>query len=177
MPSSGFIPICTEQVRAAKCFDRMTCSSPLQWASGAVGSAREWHSRGHRFDPGLVHHPSVALRASFGWQATPSTRRSRTNTNRNGLVPVVGFRRRPAASCTRGALDVGGAWDEGCGAAAGAGAPLPLWTIKRDRNAFRRHDGHHPNATLSDEGCRLVTPARPPYFFLKCSSTCFLMLL
>jgi putative endonuclease len=26
-----------------------------EWASGAVGSAREWHSRGHRFDPGLVH--------------------------------------------------------------------------------------------------------------------------
>ena len=30
------------------------------WASSAVGSAREWHSRGHRFDPGLVHHPSLA---------------------------------------------------------------------------------------------------------------------
>src|SRR5688572_2556208 len=29
------------------------------WASGAVGSAREWHSRGHRFDPGLVHQPSL----------------------------------------------------------------------------------------------------------------------
>ena len=25
-------------------------------ASGAVGSAREWHSRGHGFDPRLVHH-------------------------------------------------------------------------------------------------------------------------
>ena len=28
-----------------------------EWASSAVGSAREWHSRGHRFDPGLVHQP------------------------------------------------------------------------------------------------------------------------
>ena len=28
-----------------------------EWASGAAGSAREWHSRGHRFDPGLVHNP------------------------------------------------------------------------------------------------------------------------
>ena len=27
-----------------------------KWASSAVGSAREWHSRGRRFDPGLVHH-------------------------------------------------------------------------------------------------------------------------
>jgi hypothetical protein len=28
---------------------------PAEGASGAVGSAREWHSRGRRFDPGLVH--------------------------------------------------------------------------------------------------------------------------
>ena len=27
------------------------------WASGAVGSAREWHSRGQGFDSPLVHHP------------------------------------------------------------------------------------------------------------------------
>ena len=27
-----------------------------KWASGAVGSAREWHSRGQGFDPPLVHH-------------------------------------------------------------------------------------------------------------------------
>jgi hypothetical protein len=26
------------------------------WASGAVGSAREWHSRGQGFEPPLVHH-------------------------------------------------------------------------------------------------------------------------
>ena len=58
-------------------------------ASGAVGSAREWHSRGHRFDPGLVHQPSLSIAGggcptvarkrrrwaclchheSFGWQA------------------------------------------------------------------------------------------------------------
>jgi hypothetical protein len=36
------------------------CSAlPKKWASSAVGSAREWHSRGHRFDPGLVHQPSL----------------------------------------------------------------------------------------------------------------------
>ena len=32
---------------------------PNLWASGAVGSAREWHSRGHRFDPGLVHQTFI----------------------------------------------------------------------------------------------------------------------
>ena len=25
------------------------------WASGAVGSARDWQSRGHGFEPRLVH--------------------------------------------------------------------------------------------------------------------------
>ena len=29
------------------------------WACSAVGSAPEWHSGGHRFDPGQVHHPSL----------------------------------------------------------------------------------------------------------------------
>ena len=28
-------------------------------ACSAVGSAPEWHSGGHRFDPGQVHHPSL----------------------------------------------------------------------------------------------------------------------
>ena len=40
---------------------------PLQWrfvspqlrACSAVGSAPEWHSGGHRFDPGQVHHPPL----------------------------------------------------------------------------------------------------------------------
>ena len=27
-----------------------------KWACSAVGSAPEWHSGGHRFDPGQVHH-------------------------------------------------------------------------------------------------------------------------
>ena len=30
-----------------------------KWACGAAGSAPEWHSGGHRFDPGQVHHPSL----------------------------------------------------------------------------------------------------------------------
>ncbi len=29
---------------------------PDEWACGAAGSAPEWHSGGHRFDPGQVHH-------------------------------------------------------------------------------------------------------------------------
>ena len=33
-------------------------SSARVWACGAAGSAPEWHSGGHRFDPGQVHHPS-----------------------------------------------------------------------------------------------------------------------
>ena len=36
---------------------------PPKWACSAVGSAPEWHSGGHRFDPGQVHHPSLALQA------------------------------------------------------------------------------------------------------------------
>ena len=28
-----------------------------EWACSAAGSAPEWHSGGHRFDPGQVHHP------------------------------------------------------------------------------------------------------------------------
>jgi hypothetical protein len=32
-----------------------------EWASGADGSAREWHSRGHRFDPGLVHQTFISI--------------------------------------------------------------------------------------------------------------------
>ena len=29
------------------------------WACSAAGSAPEWHSGGHRFDPGQVHHPFI----------------------------------------------------------------------------------------------------------------------
>ena len=32
---------------------------PPEWACGAAGSAPEWHSGGHRFDPGQVHQPSL----------------------------------------------------------------------------------------------------------------------
>ena len=31
---------------------------PPSWACSAVGSAPEWHSGGHQFDPGQVHHLS-----------------------------------------------------------------------------------------------------------------------
>jgi hypothetical protein len=34
---------------------------PKGWGCGAVGSAREWHSRGRRFNPGQLHQ--TALRA------------------------------------------------------------------------------------------------------------------
>jgi hypothetical protein len=34
-------------------------SSQPTWACGAAGSAPEWHSGGHRFDPGQVHHPFI----------------------------------------------------------------------------------------------------------------------
>ena len=32
---------------------------PAEGACSAVGSAPEWHSGGHRFDPGQVHQPSL----------------------------------------------------------------------------------------------------------------------
>ncbi len=35
----------------------------LAWACGAAGSAPEWHSGGHRFDPGQVHQPSLLIQA------------------------------------------------------------------------------------------------------------------
>src|SRR3954467_9317329 len=38
----------------------MTASTFPVWACSAAGSAPEWHSGGHRFDPGQVHHPSLA---------------------------------------------------------------------------------------------------------------------
>src|SRR5688572_26466256 len=31
------------------------------WACGAAGSAPEWHSGGHRFDPGQVHQPPLII--------------------------------------------------------------------------------------------------------------------
>jgi hypothetical protein len=43
----------------------------VRWACSAVGSAPEWHSGGHRFDPGQVHNPflrSVVLDHSPGAQ-------------------------------------------------------------------------------------------------------------
>ena len=40
--------------------------SANEWACSAVGSAPEWHSGGHRFDPGQVHHPSL-MNAGEGW--------------------------------------------------------------------------------------------------------------
>jgi hypothetical protein len=30
------------------------------WGCGAVGSAREWHSRGRRFNPGQLHQSGVS---------------------------------------------------------------------------------------------------------------------
>src|SRR5829696_2193622 len=36
------------------------CSTRRTWACSAVGSAPEWHSGGHRFDPGQVHHPFIS---------------------------------------------------------------------------------------------------------------------
>jgi hypothetical protein len=34
---------------------------PPRWACSAVGSAPEWHSGGHRFDPGQVHQPFISI--------------------------------------------------------------------------------------------------------------------
>jgi hypothetical protein len=39
---------------------RLEVPSP-EWACSAVGSAPEWHSGGHRFDPGQVHQPSLMI--------------------------------------------------------------------------------------------------------------------
>ena len=49
---------------------------PSEWACSAVGSAPEWHSGGHRFDPGQVHHPSLALRAKLRMASPASLLRS-----------------------------------------------------------------------------------------------------
>ena len=55
-----------DEYRVDTCFDvcpgrgTIEVRFPPKWASGAVGSAREWHSRGHRFDPGLVHQTSIS---------------------------------------------------------------------------------------------------------------------
>jgi carboxypeptidase family protein len=48
----------------------MEVRTPADWACSAVGSAPEWHSGGHRFDPGQVHHTkssvsSCSVRAIF----------------------------------------------------------------------------------------------------------------
>ena len=41
------------------------------WGCGAVGSAREWHSRGRRFNPGQLHHTALRvirrLFIAFSW--------------------------------------------------------------------------------------------------------------
>ena len=34
------------------------------WGCGAVGSAREWHSRGRRFNPGQLHQIEASLNPS-----------------------------------------------------------------------------------------------------------------
>src|SRR6187455_191908 len=51
----------------------MECSSlSPKWACSAVGSAPEWHSGGHRFDPGQVHHPSLACSRERATGGKPS---------------------------------------------------------------------------------------------------------
>ena len=37
----------------------------LTWGCSAVGSAREWHSRGRRFNPGQLHHTKLRLNRSL----------------------------------------------------------------------------------------------------------------
>ena len=49
----------------------IVCSAYVKWASGAAGSAREWHSRGHRFDPGLVHQPPLIECSGAARRADP----------------------------------------------------------------------------------------------------------
>ena len=43
-----------------------------KWGHSSAGRALEWHSRGQRFDPAWLHHPS--LPRSFGWQASSLNR-------------------------------------------------------------------------------------------------------
>ena len=42
---------------------KLKCSTQLKRACSAVGSAPEWHSGGHRFDPGQVHQPPLMIQA------------------------------------------------------------------------------------------------------------------
>ena len=66
-------------------------SSLPSWACSAVGSAPEWHSGGHRFDPGQVHQPSLGFaelrlgKPSGGCRAVAAKRRRRTSKYRYPL--------------------------------------------------------------------------------------------
>src|SRR5262245_50084880 len=59
---------------------------PPKWACGAVGSAPEWHSGGHRFEPGQVHQPQVV-------DSTDTISRTHTVVQTGGCsaLPFVGF--------------------------------------------------------------------------------------
>ena len=35
------------------------------WGIGAVGSALEWHSRGHQFEPGMLHYDKTLMNWAF----------------------------------------------------------------------------------------------------------------
>ena len=41
----------------------------ISWGRSSAGRALEWHSRGRRFDPDRLHHPSLWNLQIFGWQA------------------------------------------------------------------------------------------------------------
>src|SRR5918994_640444 len=110
-------------------------------ACSAVGSAPEWHSGGHRFDPGQVHHPSLMI-AVEGCRAVASQATRRR-------APDL-IERATARQATRPSLMIAG---EGCRAVAS----------QRDAEAGpSRHRtsygsaSHDPSLMIAGEGCRAV---------------------
>src|SRR4030095_6033987 len=47
-----------------------------RWACSAAGSAPEWHSGGHRFDPGQVHNPPSSNGGALKTPAVPRSHRT-----------------------------------------------------------------------------------------------------
>ena len=58
-------------------------TTDLAWGCGAVGSAREWHSRGRRFNPGQLHQ--IFLVSSY----VPNLPRTKPQRSPVDLLPAV----------------------------------------------------------------------------------------
>ena len=73
------------------------------WGCGATGSAREWHSRGHGFDPRQLHRVSAGNQGSAWGLAAPADFKSVDSGLAPGMVGSIPTRFPPAARSRRGA--------------------------------------------------------------------------